>query len=109
MAEISEPQKDHDLLIEINTILKQVVRDIQDLKDGTSVKIADHEKRIESIERWKSSVEKEIAKVPDQEKCIDKLDKELSNHSLGNKITLGIYATLGGALSWLLINHLIGK
>lgn len=41
---------DHDLLIKIDTQVKGLKDDIKDLKDGTSIKIAEHEKRIACLE-----------------------------------------------------------
>lgn len=41
---------DHDLLIRIDTQMKGLKDDIKDLKDGTSITIADHEKRISCLE-----------------------------------------------------------
>lgn len=102
---IPEQQKDHDLLIEINTVLKQVVRDIQDLKDGTSVKIADHEKRIEIAERWRSSVEGPISKVTEHEGRISTIEKWRSSMM----VYLSIYGVIGGFIATLLIYHLMGK
>ena len=105
METAPKQQKDHDLLIEINTILKQVVRDIQDLKDGTSVKIADHEKRIESIERYKSGVESTVAMVSCHEESI----KKLQNWKSSIIVYMSIYGLVGGFLAVLLISHLMGK
>lgn len=46
---------DHDLLISLKTefglFAKQYTIDIKELKDGTAMKIADHEKRINDIEK----------------------------------------------------------
>lgn len=102
---LPKQQKDHDLLIEINTVLKQVVRDIQDLKDGTSVKIADHEKRIEAIERYKSGVENTIAMVSCHENDI----KKLHNWRSSIIVYMSIYGLVGGFIASLLIYHLMGK
>ena len=41
---------DHDLLIELKTRMDSLKDDIKDLKDGTTVKIADHENRLTAIE-----------------------------------------------------------
>lgn len=41
---------DHDTLIRIEEQVKGVKGDIKDLKDGTSIKIADHERRIACVE-----------------------------------------------------------
>lgn len=46
---------DHDLLIRIDSQVKDLKEDIKDLKDGTSIKIADHEKRIGCLELWQST------------------------------------------------------
>jgi len=45
---------DHDLLIELKTRMESLRNDIRDIKDGTSLQIADHEKRIFSIESSKT-------------------------------------------------------
>ena len=41
---------DHDLLIELKTRMEALKDDIKDLKDGTNVRIEDHEVRITSLE-----------------------------------------------------------
>ena len=52
---ILNPQTDHDLLVTLNTkfeiFIKSYAEDMKDLKDGISTKIADHELRINSIEK----------------------------------------------------------
>lgn len=47
---------DHDLLIRISEKVDGLKGDVKDLKDGTSIKIADHEKRIGAIELEQSLV-----------------------------------------------------
>lgn len=42
---------DHDLLIEIHTVLKRAVQDIKDLKDNTAGRIENLEKKMEILER----------------------------------------------------------
>jgi hypothetical protein len=51
-----ENKSDHDLLVEVSTILKRVVQDIRELKDGTSSKISRLEREVEDLRNWKSSV-----------------------------------------------------
>lgn len=46
---------DHDLLIELKTRMESLRTDIKDLKDGTTVQIADHEKRIFGLEKTKAA------------------------------------------------------
>jgi hypothetical protein len=41
---------DHDLLIELKTKMEGLKSDIKDIKDGTSTKIEDHEKRLFELE-----------------------------------------------------------
>ena len=74
-------KSDHDLLVEVNTTLKRVVMDIRDLKDGTSIQLANNTSRIEFLERWKSSI----------------------------GTYLWIYGIVGGFLATLLIYHLAIK
>jgi hypothetical protein len=45
---------DHDLLIELKTRMESLRNDIKDIKDGTAVQLADHEKRIFSMETSKT-------------------------------------------------------
>lgn len=81
VPEKQEFKNDHDILIGIMVEVRQIKADIKDLKDGTSAKLSSHEVRIEELEKWKS----------------------------GAKIYLTIYGVIGGFISILLINHIIGK
>ena len=49
---MNQEMNDHDLLVTMHEQIKQVRVDIQDLKDGTSTKISDHELRIRRLELW---------------------------------------------------------
>lgn len=43
-------QSDHDLLIELKTIVEAIQKDIGEMKDTTRVRVDDHETRLRSIE-----------------------------------------------------------
>jgi hypothetical protein len=43
-------QTDHDLLIELRTEMRGMRIDIKNIADGTSLKMADHETRIRTLE-----------------------------------------------------------
>ena len=43
---------DHDLLVTMHEQLRQLTLAVQELKDGTSIKITDHELRIRRLELW---------------------------------------------------------
>ncbi len=43
---------DHDLLITMHEQIKNVRLDIKELKDGTDIKLADHEVRLRRLELW---------------------------------------------------------
>ena len=43
---------DHDLLVTMHEQLKQVRSDIQELRDGFSAKLQDHEIRLRRLEMW---------------------------------------------------------
>ncbi len=43
---------DHDLLVTMHEQIKGIKTDIKELKDGTSVKIGDHELRLRRLELW---------------------------------------------------------
>lgn len=45
---------DHDLLVTMHEQIKGIKTDIKDLKDGTSIKLSDHEIRLRRIENWGS-------------------------------------------------------
>jgi hypothetical protein len=46
---------DHDLLTRLETKMEGLKEDIKELKDGTTIKIADHEKRLFDLEKSKNS------------------------------------------------------
>ena len=43
---------DHDLLVTMHEQIKNLRKEVGEMKDGTSVKIADHEVRIRRLELW---------------------------------------------------------
>lgn len=43
---------DHDALVTLIAEVRQLQQDIRDLKDGTSVKVSDHETRLRRLELW---------------------------------------------------------
>ena len=45
-------EKDHDLLVEINVRMAEVVRELKEMKDNFAVKQTDHELRIRRIEQF---------------------------------------------------------
>lgn len=47
---------DHDLLITMHEQIKGIKADIKDLKDGTSLKLADHESRLRRLEEKMTKV-----------------------------------------------------
>lgn len=47
-------EADHDLLIVLKTKMDDVLLAIDNLREGTSVRIQDHENRIRRIEHWVS-------------------------------------------------------
>jgi len=47
---MGEQQNDHDLIIRLDTKLDDLKTDIKELKDGTAMKIEDHEARLKIIE-----------------------------------------------------------
>jgi hypothetical protein len=75
----SFPQEARDLLIELKVQVENIRTDIRELRDGTSMKISDHEKRLGCLE------------------------KTVSN----NKIFMGIYSAIGAMLISLLVYHIV--
>jgi hypothetical protein len=73
-------ETDHDLLVELKTRMEDIRKDIQDLKDGTSIRISDHEKRISLLEK----------------------------SNITTKVAVGIYLAIGVFLAGLMIYHIIG-
>ena len=43
---------DHDAIVTLIAEVRQLQVDIKDLKDGTSVKVTDHETRLRRLELW---------------------------------------------------------
>lgn len=43
---------DHDLLVTMHEQIKGIKGDIKDLKDGTSMKLTDHENRLRKLELY---------------------------------------------------------
>lgn len=43
---------DHDLLIRVDENVKNLIIEIKDMKDGTTVKLTDHELRLRRLETW---------------------------------------------------------
>lgn len=46
---------DHDLLIELKTRMEGLKDDIKDMRDGVSLRLEDHEKRISAVEKTKNA------------------------------------------------------
>lgn len=51
--ELTPNMSDHDILIILHTNVGNLAKSVQDLKDGTSLTISDHENRIRSLEQFK--------------------------------------------------------
>jgi hypothetical protein len=45
-------REDRDLLVELRTEVAGIRVDIKDLKDGTTIKLTDHEMRLRRLELW---------------------------------------------------------
>ena len=43
---------DHDAIVTLISEVRQLQMDIKDLKDGTTVKVTDHELRLRRLELW---------------------------------------------------------
>ena len=76
-----EPKTDHDLLITLHSEMRGLRTDIQNLGEGLSTKVNDHESRIRSLEKSveflapvPTNIEKLSDRVIRQEKITDKLD-----------------------------------
>jgi hypothetical protein len=42
--------KDHDILVTLNVKVDRLITDMKEVKEGSTVQLADHEKRIEALE-----------------------------------------------------------
>lgn len=80
---MQEPEfkNDHDALITLIAEVRQIREDIKDLKDGTSDRISDHEKRIQNIERTTTR----------------------------RNVQMTIYISIGATLAGLMIYHILGQ
>lgn len=98
-----QQQRDIDFLLEfrefkgvVNTKLDRALNDIQDLKDGTSTKIASHDKRIDELE-------KEIKNRVDW-KTFNVVSAKVDSNDTYNKLLIAIGLLLVG----MFIFHLTG-
>lgn len=65
---------DHDILVAMNEQIKQVRHDIQDLKDGTSVKINDHEVRLRNLDGVAVFIKEHETTIKDHEVRLRRLE-----------------------------------
>jgi hypothetical protein len=74
-------QKDHDILIRVETRLEDLQKAVDNLRDGTQKTIMNHEDRLNKLETSKTRL----------------------------NVAMGIYIGIGIFLTTLMIYHLIGK
>ena len=99
-------QDDHDILIELRTVVttftQQYAKDMLELKNGTSAKLADHEVRIRSLEVTLEKVEP-FDKVKRLESLEDTVHDFFTKLSTA-KWTIGaIGGAVGAILGWIFI------
>lgn len=98
---MNEPEKlqrtDHDTLIRLEGKVDSIQRDVAELKDGISSKIADHEIRIKAIE--KVIVETDLL---NSYKSFLHLKEEVHDFKTTATVWRTIAGAVGGALFWLL-------
>lgn len=88
---------DHDTLIEIRTLVGELKSEIKDLKDGTHLQLADHDRRIRGIEE--TAIRQQI---DERVKKYDKTVFEWSDFKSKVKVYLTMATAAGGFLAWLL-------
>lgn len=74
-------QKDHDILIRVETRLEDLQKAVDNLRDGTSKTIINHEDRLNKLETSRTR----------------------------QNVAMGIYIGIGVFLSILMITHILGK
>ena len=50
MENFTQPQSDHDTLIEIRTLVGELKKEVQEMKNGTHAQLIEHERRIRLLE-----------------------------------------------------------
>lgn len=94
---------DHDLLIELKTRMEGLKSDIKEIKDGTALKIDNHDQKIDAIEKWQSSLEGEngmLADIPKNCKRLTALESGRANQSLLMSIGIALLSILVGIIVW---------
>lgn len=95
---------DHDLLITLNADFQSFVRqyrlDIKDLKDGTTMKLGDHESRIRLVEHFLEKIDpKEIeANTKFRERLLTQISMIVI---FGSLIMTFIYRYMENFINWL--------
>lgn len=79
---------DHDLLVTLNVKVDRMATDMKEIKDGSTVQLADHEKRLESLEAINVRYPADIL-VPQ----FVSLQQEIHD----NKTTAVVWRTVAGA------------
>ncbi len=91
-------RSDHDVLVRLETKMDQVVTDISGLKDGFSLKLADHEARIQAIERVHVLVDP-VQSLAELKKVIERQ----RDFSLMWKFIVGLVVAGSSIITWLLM------
>src|SRR3990167_5026206 len=83
--------QDHDLLIRLEAKVDGVISDIKEIKDGTSMKIAEHETRIRQLEE----TNKEVRPIT-MRKEMDEVYQWKPDFQLTYRVIVGIASAVGG-------------
>ncbi len=92
-------QDDHDLLIELHTVLKQVRVDIKDLKDNFATRLDVVERRKVWIEDYMTNKTEIATSISDHDKRIDRLEKKFIYYMGAAAI---VVVLIGGVWSYFL-------
>lgn len=102
---------DHDLLIENRVDVRDIKKDIKDIKDGISAQLNDHEGRIKKLETLVDQTNP-LEKL----KEFDTLQKQFIEQTLAAKFERRNWSVIGGVISALLVTlleglilHFVGK
>ncbi len=97
MENYTQPQSDHDTLIEIRTLVGELKKEVRELKDGTHSQLNEHEGRIRALE------DAAIRIQPDRRMArYDKTVTEWDEFKTRLKIYIGLIVSLAGFLGALL-------
>ena len=93
----TKPNNDHDLLIRLEAKLDQVILDVKDLKDGTTMKIANLELRVNELEDCHKQID-----PPKMSTRLNSLEDWVMEQKINIKWLITIASFIGGIAGYII-------